>query len=469
MRIAILLLTISILNGQGPSFKSHFTGLTMRVDYQHSGIATQEHYALEQIKVEGEWPGRRTELAPKSTLGPYRFEINNAATGALLFAEGFASIYGEWETTQEAADGIWRSFSETLRFPEPRRPVKLTIRKRDAGNRFRQVYQVAIDPGSRQVNRARITPRGKVWVLFENGPPAVKVDILVLGDGYRKKDRRLFHLDVRQLMERLFSTEPFRSRKNDFNVRAIDLPAAQAGVSRPRSGVWRDSPLALSYNALDSERYMLTYANTAVRDIAAQAPYDAIIMIANSDKYGGGGIYNLYATSAAHNEQSAYVVIHEFGHSFAGLGDEYYSSSVAYLSFDAKGVEPWAPNITALLNPELLKWRAYADKSTPLPTPWDQAAYDTLANEYQRRRVALRSAGAPESDLEALFKEQQERLDPLLAAEPYFGKVGAFEGAQYQGQGLYRPEANCIMFTRYSRFCQVCSRTIEQRIDSYIR
>lgn len=469
MRFPILLLAISILSAQGPSFKSHFTGMTMRVDYQHSGVATEEHFSLEQIKVEGEWPGRRTNLAPRSSLGPYRLEIADGTSRAMLFTEGFASIYGEWETTREAADGTWRNFSETVRFPEPKRPVTLTIKKRDAENRFRPIYEVTIVPKSRQVNRASITPPGKVWVVFENGPPTSKVDILILGDGYRKKDRRLFHRDVKQLMERMFSTEPFASRKSDFNVRAIDLPAAEAGVSRPRSGVWRDSPLGLSYNALDSERYMLTYDNAAVRDVAAQAPYDAIILIANSSKYGGGGIYNLYATSAAHNDQSAYVIIHEFGHSFAGLGDEYYSSSVAYLNYDAAGVEPWAPNITALLNPELLKWRARADRSTPLPTPWDQAAYDTLANDYQRRRVALRSSNAPESDLEALFREQQLTLDSLLGKEPYFGQVGAFEGAQYQGKGLYRPEANCIMFTRYSKFCQVCSAAIEKRIDRYVK
>ena len=467
MRMLLILLTAVLAFGQTPDFESSFTGQTLRWDYTHTGTAGEEHIGLDQVRLEGEWPGSRRQLIDDTNLGKYLFEVTDLASGALIYSRGFASIYGEWETIGEAREGKWRSIHESQRFPEPRKPVRLTLKKRDAAGRFQTFYSSEVDPASRFVDRSNIARRGRVWKVFENGSPAEKVDLLVLGDGYRRNDRNAFRKDARRLIKALFDTEPFKSRKDDFNVWAIDVDAAEKGISNPRAGVWRDSPLGVSYNSFDSDRYALSYANRAIRDIAAQAPYDALIILINAEKYGGGGILNLYTTAAAGSGESAYLVVHEFGHSFAGLGDEYYSSDVAYEEFNPAGVEPWEPNVTALLDPAQLKWRDLLAGDTPLPTPWDQEAYDSVSFPIQERRRALRAEGADEEALEALFAEERLLKNEILQGGPYADRVGAFEGAMYQGKGLYRPETNCIMFTRHNEFCQVCARAIERVIDLY--
>ena len=464
----LLILLIPLTLGLGQSFDTYFTGQTLRYDYYHSGTATEEHISLDQVRLEGPWPGSRGHLLDGTNLGQYFFEVVDTASGLVIYSRGFSSIYREWETTAEAKNGIWRSFHESQRFPEPRKPVRLILSKRGPDGAFHPIYTDAVDPASRFVSRAPLTDRGKVWTLFNNGPPATRVDLLILGDGYRKKDRRKFHKEVKRLVGVLFKTEPFQSRKENFNVRAIDLPAPESGISNPRAGVWRDSPLGLSFNALDSDRYVLTYANRTVRDVAAQAPYDALIILFNDRKYGGGGIFNLYATASARSSQASYLIVHEFGHSFAGLADEYYTSPVAYEDFNPPGVEPWEPNITALLEPQQLKWWHLLDTDTPIPTSWNQAAYDEVAYPWQEKRSQMRADKVPEEVMDEHFQEIKRIIQPMLEAEPYFGKVGAFEGAGYQARGLYRPEVDCIMFSRHRRsFCRVCREAIERMIDLY--
>jgi len=470
MRRLILLLLIPLAFVPGQSFDTYFTGITMRFDYYHSGVATEEHISLDQLRLAGPWPGSRAHLLDETNLGKYLFQVVDTASGQIIYSRGFASIYGEWETTPEAGQGIWRSFHESQRFPEPRKPVRLILNKRGDDGAFHPIYTGLVDPASRFVNRVPVTARGRVWTLFENGPPATKVDLLILGDGYTKRERRKFHKDVKQLTGVLFETEPFRSRKGDFNVRAIDLAAPESGISNPRAGIWRDCPLGLSFNAFDIDRYVLTYANRTVREVAAQAPYDALIILFNDRKYGGGGIFNLYTTASARSSQASYLIVHEFGHSFAGLGDEYYASSVAYEDFYPPGMEPWEPNVTALLDPKQLKWWHLLDIDTPIPTPWNQAAYDSASYAYQEKRRQLRERGASEETMEALFAEVKAITKPLLEAEPYFGKVGAFEGAGYQAKGLYRPQVDCIMFSRNpDGYCRVCAEAIERMIDLYAK
>ena len=470
MQRLIWLLGITIAFGQSPPFDELFTGLTLRFDYTHSGTATEEHFSLDQLRLEGPWPGSRTQLVDDTNLGKYLFEVVDTASGQALYSRGFASIYGEWETTGEARQGTWRSIHESQRFPEPKGPVRLILSKRGPDGSFHPIYTGEVDPHSRFVNRAALPPRGKLWTIFENGPPATKVDLLILGDGYTRKERSKFRRDVKRLTDILFDTEPFAARKNDFSVRAIHVPANASGISNPRRNIWRDSPLGLSYNSLDLDRYVLTLANRQVRDIAAQAPYDALILITNDRKYGGGGIFNLYAVTAAHSSQAPYVFVHELGHSFAGLADEYYTSAVTYEDFYPTGVEPWEPNVTALLDPANLKWADLVTPGTPIPTPWDQQPYDEASYTYQEKRSALRAEGASEEKMETLFNEARSVTQPLLENEAYAGVVGAFEGASYQTQGLYRPQADCIMFTRNPKeFCAVCTAAIERVIDLYTR
>jgi hypothetical protein len=451
-------------------FDARFTGRTLRFDYYHTGTASEEHWSLDQVRLEGEWPGSRTRLLDDTNLGKYLFVVTDLATQQPLYSRGFASIYGEWETTGEARKGVWRTFHESQRFPEPRCRCQVAIRKRANDGSFREVFATVVDPADRSVDRSPVTPRGEVWTLFESGPPSQKLDLLVLGDGYTAAEREKLHADVARLAGALFDTEPFRSRRGDFNVRAVDVASARAGITDPRGGVWNDTPLGLSFNAFDSDRYVLTYRNRELREVAALAPHDTIIILANTDKYGGGGIFNLWATCVADSSQSAYIFVHELGHSLAGLADEYYTSPVSYEEFTPAGVEPWEPNITALLEPQALKWKDLVGASTPVPTPWNQEAYDKVAREYQRRRDELTARGAPKAEMEQLFDEVKAATTPMLRGEKFFGQVGAFEGAGYQAKGLYRPEADCMMFTRNPQaFCKVCARAIERAIDLYAK
>ncbi|HEV8577659.1 MAG TPA: M64 family metallopeptidase [Thermoanaerobaculia bacterium] len=449
-------------------FDVQFTGRTLRFDYFHGGTAKEEHISLGGLRLEGEWPGSRLHLLDDTNLGKYLFEVIDPATNQTLWSRGFSSIYGEWETTGEAIAGTWRTFRESMRFPETRGRAQLVLKKRAADGSFREIFSAVVDPAARYVDRSPVSSAGTVWPVFESGPSAVKVDLLFLGDGYAAADIEKFHGDVCRLTDALFATEPFKSHRGDFNVRAIDLPSPASGVTDPRTGTWRKTPLGLAYNAFDSERYMLTFADEAVREAAAQAPYDALILLSNSRKYGGGGIFNLWNTAAVDSAESAYLVVHEFGHSFAGLGDEYYTSQVAYETFNPPGSEPWEPNVTALPDPRHFKWSDLVDPATPVPTPWSQEAFDKTMLGFEKRRRELREKNAPEEEMEALFREVREKTAPMLRSEKYFGKVGAFQGASYEAKGLYRPEVDCIMFSRNPKsFCAVCARAIERVIRMY--
>jgi hypothetical protein len=463
-----LILAATLLTAAPMDFDSSFTGQTMRIDYFHSGTATEEHISLEAFRVEGEWPGSRTQLIDPSGLGKYQVEMRDLASQAVLYSRGFASIYGEWETTGEARGGVWRSFHESQRLPEPLKPAQVILRKRNHDGSFSEIFSCTVDPSSRFVQRSAVRQQGEVWAFQDKGAPASKVDLLILGDGYTADEMQKYHNDVARHAEALFAAEPFKSRRDDFNVWAIDLPSQESGVTRPRADAWVRTPLGLSFNAFDSERYVLTYENRELREIAAQAPYDAIMIIGNTRKYGGGGIFNLWATTSSDTSVSEYVFVHEFGHSFGGLGDEYYTSQIAYEDFNPAGTEPWEPNITALLDPENPKWGSFIDEDTPVPTPWNQDEYDAMSYDYQEKRNALRAAQAPDAEVEKLFAELKELTTPMLQGEQYFEKVGAFEGAGYEARGLYRPEADCIMFTRNpENFCRVCSAALERMIDLY--
>jgi hypothetical protein len=450
-------------------FDGYFADKTMRVDYFHSGGIGQEIVALDRVVSDGSWPGSRTRLVDDTNLGKYLFEVIDRATNMVIYSRGFASIYGEWETTAEYKT-LHRTFPESLRFPWPKLPVQIVLKKRDAENSFREIWSTVIDPESRLVNSADLPATGRLWTVFESGPAAAKVDLLVISEGYANDQLEKFHRDVRRLIDRLFEYEPFKSRRTDFNVRALDLPSSQPGVNRARARSFRRTPMSVEYNIFDSERYVLTYDDRALRNVASAAPYEFIEVLVNEEQYGGGGIFNFQATASVDHAYAEYVFVHEFGHHFAGLADEYYTSDVAYETGATTHVEPWEPNATAMHDPSRLKWRDLVDPATPLPTPWDKDVYEKQSRESQSRRRALLASGAPQSQIDALFREEEAWSTKLLGGMKFAGKVGAFEGASYEAKGLYRPEADCIMFTRDRvGFCRVCRRAIERVIDLYAR
>ena len=439
---------------------------TMRFDYYHSGNAQQEMFSVDRVVIEPlEWPGNLAEPIDRTNLGKYFFEVQDQS-GRILYSRGFASIYGEWETTDEAGK-VNRTFHESLRFPAPETPVKIVIRKRDAQNQFRDVWTADVDPSSMFVDRSSPAAPGALIAIEKNGEPANKVDVLLLGDGYTAAERGKFERDARRLIDILFATSPFRDHRRDFNVWGLVPPADESGISRPSTGIYRASPVGSTYDAFGAERYVLTFNNRAMREIAAFAPYEFIEILTNTRTYGGGGIFNLYSTVAADSGQAPYVFVHEFAHHFAALADEYYTSPVAYAPAPEKKTEPWEPNVTALQDPKALKWRDLVEPGTPLPTPWQKEAFEHMSREYQARRGKIRAANRPEEEMEALFREVRDAEVKLFAKEHYAGNVGAFEGANYEAKGYFRPEVDCIMFTRSREFCAVCRRAIATIIALY--
>jgi hypothetical protein len=440
---------------------------TLRLDYYHTGTATSETFAVDRLVVEPTpWPGNRSRAIDDTNLGKYLFEVVDRETNRVIYSRGFASVFGEWETTGEAKTAA-RTFHESLRFPMPERSVQVLLKKRDPRNAFREIWSTLVDPADIFIDRSAPPSAGPMVELLKNGGPASKVDLLILGDGYTAAGRGKFEKDARRLVDILFAFEPFKSRKADFNVWGLSPAAAESGISRPSTGVHRRPPAGSTYDAFGSERYVLTFENRAFRDIASQAPYDVVEILVNGQTYGGGGIFNLYATVAADSAWAPYVFVHEFGHHFAGLADEYYTSDVAYLPA-ADRVEPWEMNATALLDPAALKWKDLVKPGTPLPTPWNKDAFEAHSKEIQTKRRAIRAARRPESEMDALFRTQQAEETRLLA--PQAGVVGAFEGAMYEARGYYRPQADCVMFTRDEvPFCAVCQRALAKVIDLYTR
>jgi hypothetical protein len=438
---------------------------TLRVDYYHTGNAHEEWFSLDRVVLEPlEWPGNPHKAIDESQLGDYLFEVREQSSGKLLYSRGFNSVFGEWKTTEEARHGN-RTFSESLRFPTPEAIVEVSLKERGESG-FHAVWKTVVDPKDKFVDRARPSSPGPLMELQKMGDPTRKVNLLMLGEGYTAAERTKFEKDARRFIEGLFATSPFREHRVDFNVWGLCPAAEQSGVSRPSSGIYRRSPVGASYDTFGTERYVLTMENRTLRDVASFAPYEFIEILVNGETYGGGGIFNQFACVAIDNPWSAYVGVHEFAHHFAGLADEYYTSDVAYLPPEHK-TEPWEPNVTALLDPANLKWRDLLAPGTPVPTPWDKDEFDRFERDIQKQRKELRAAGKPEANIDALFRLERQKEDAMLGAQKYAGKVGAFEGANYESKGYYRPEVDCIMFTRHMSFCAVCRRAIERVIAMY--
>lgn len=443
---------------------------TMRVDYIHSGNSLEDQYALDRIVLEPlPWPGNPARPIDDSDRGVNLFEVVDPKSGEVLYSRGYSTIFGEWRTTEEA-QRLNRGFQESLRFALPDRPVRVRILQRDERNAFSVVWSVDVDPASIDVVRKTAPAPAPVRpiAIRDNGPSAQKVDLLILGDGYTQAQAGKFEADARRLSDALFNVSPFRERAKDFNVWALMAPTQESGVSRPSTGTHHASALGTRYDIFGSERYVLTLDNRALRDLAQNAPYEFVEILVNNETYGGGGIFGQFSTAAAGSEWAEYLFVHEFGHHFAALADEYYTSPVAYQS-GAGRPEPWEPNVTALHDPATLKWKGKVPAGTPLPTPWPKDEFEKYQRTYQQQRSELRAANRPESAMNALFRAEREFTTKLLSAAPSSKVIGAFEGANYEASGYYRSEMQCVMFSRIDHYCNVCQNAISTIIDLYSR
>lgn len=438
---------------------------TLRVDYFHTGSANQEIFSLDQIVIEPlAWPGSSTQTIDNLNRGKYRFIVKDKASKKTLFTRSFSSIYGEWETTGKAKK-IKRTFHESLRFPQPKNTVEITIEKRDSTHEFQVAWQTDINPNDYLNHRESAMYQEQVIAIEQNGSPEEKVDLLIMGDGYTAAELGKFKKTAKAMAEALFATSPFKERRKDFNVWAIAPVSDKSGVSRPSTGVYQDSPLGVTYDAFGSERYVLTFDNKNFRRVASSAPYDFVEILVNNKTYGGGGIFGLFSTAAANSDWADYLFIHEFGHHFAGLADEYYTSSVAYATPD-NVIEPYEPNVTALIDGKT-KWQENIKSTTSLPTQWPKEAYEQHSYQYQKVRAQLREDNKSEAEMNELFHKNQDIVKSMFANAKNSKVIGAFEGANYSAKGYYRSEMNCIMFTRTTDFCQVCQHGIVDMINLY--
>lgn len=408
---------------EGPlRFDDWFRDGALRVDLYHTGGLGSESFSLDGVVREPLWPGRRADLVDPTGFGQYRFRVRDARSHREIFSQGFASLMGEWVTTDEAGQ-LRRTMHESVRFPMPRAPVTVAVERRNREGELEEVYSVEVDPASRAVDWG--VPAGfPVLDLAVAGPPEDVLDVLILAEGYRADEVDKLRADARRFADILFEYEPYRSRRERISIRAVEVASRESGVDEPRKGVFRDTALGCSFNTFDSARYLTTEDNLAMREIASLAPYDTILIMVSSSRYGGGGIYNLYAVFTADSEYAEYVMIHELGHSFGALGDEYHDpSSTSYDDelFYPSGVEPWEPNLTALLDPSRPRWGDLIRAGTPVPTP---------------------------------------------ATEEYRDVVGVFEGAGYRAHGLYRPCFDSIMFHKgHLDYCPVSERAIAGLVD----
>jgi hypothetical protein len=388
-------------------------------------------------------------------------------TNSLIFSNGFSTLFNEWQTTQEALDGLWKTIHETVVIPNPKSEIQLEFWGRDKRSHFsRLIFNTRIGPESYHVNKENRASGSIKLDSIINEEYSQKVDLVVIGHGFTSNELTKF-LDVaRNLTDTLFTISPFEDYSAEFNVYFVLNPSQDSGTDDPRNGIFNKTTLNTSFNTFDSQRYLMTFDTKLIHDVASIAPYDAVVILVNIETYGGGGIYNLYASASAFNEWSPYVYVHEFGHSFAGLADEYYTSDVAYSDFFPPGAEPWETNVTPLLDPKNVKWGKYIDPGIPTPTPWDKEKFDKENVDYQKRTKLMTAAKAPASEIAKARNNHQKWLDAFFEKNRYAGKTGVFEGAGYASKGLYRPAVNCIMFSKgLSGFDNVCRHTIERRIQ----
>lgn len=463
-------------------FDKYFIEKTMRIDYFHIGNATEEWVTIERIYFQGIWAGSRQNLLDPFNNGRYYIKIYDESSRTLIYSKGFNSYFGEYQTTDKAAAGERRTFHESALIPFPKKPVLFTLEVRDRTNILHSIFSQSIDPGSIDIIKDPLSQDVKVFEVAKTGPPHKRVDIVFVGEGYTSEEEEKFEGDLNRMKDVLFSQEPYKTYRDRFNIYGVLKASLESGCDEPRHGAYKNTAVSASFNALGSERYLLTEDNKSLRDIAAHAPYDTLFIMVNHKRYGGGGIYNFYCTFTVDNQWNKYLFLHEFGHSFSGLADEYYTSSVAYNEFYPKGIEPLESNITALLDPQNVKWKDVLTEGIEVPTPWEKEEYDRMDMAYQKERqelnekiATLKRNSAPQEEIdkaeeeaETLSSRHAQRVDDYLAESRFVGMVGVFEGAGYSSEGLYRPMLDCLMFSKGDKpLCKVCEQAVIKVILFY--
>ncbi len=409
---------------QQPKYETYFTPDRLRVDLTFAGDASYQKIFLEGLVKECAWSGSRTNLIDTFNYGEYRLEVQTPQ-GEPIWSKGFNTLFQEWRTTADAVTTP-QAFCSSYTIPYPKGEVVLKVYERvKATGVYSEIFSVGINPADKLISH-EVANSWKVSSLMQNGDPATKVDLCFIAEGYTADEMEKFRADARRFTEYLFTMAPYNRHKENFNIWLVESVSEESGTDIPHEGVWKKTVANSNFYTFRSDRYLTAQNQKTICQIATAAPYDALYVIVNNEKYGGGGIYNFYGLSASNCPWAEEVFVHEFGHGFAGLGDEYYDSSTSYEEFYNIKIEPWEPNLTTLVNFDS-KWKDMLPAVTPVPTP-------------------------PLSD-------QKDNVT-----------MGIFEGGGYMSKGIYRPVMDCRMKTNQAKgFCPVCQRAIERMIGYYCK
>lgn len=400
-----------------PVYDNFFTSDVLRFDYLLSGNHSSVSVFAGQMKKENKWSGSHSNLIEKRNLGTFRFQVYEGSTGELIFSKGFSTLFQEWQSTAEAKL-ISKAYYQVLRFPFPKKSVRLKVEKRDYNGQFSEIYSINIDP-----NDYFIINENSINIPVEkirySGEYTHKVDIAILAEGYTADEMEKFVKDAGRLTESLFAVAPFSQMKEYFNIYALKTPSLESGTDIPGEHIFRNTLYNSTFYTLNISRYLTTSDMKTIHDLASVVPYDQLYVLVNSSRYGGGGFYNSVNVCTSDHLLSPKIFVHEFGHGIGGLADEYYTSEVAYENYYNLNVEPWEPNLTTLVDFSS-KWKKMIDVNTPVPTP---------------------------------------------RSGKYASKVGVFEGGGYIPKRIYSPMENCLMKSNESDgFCPVCQKAIKEMI-----
>ena len=419
-RLILAILCILPLVPAQAQFECYFKPNTLCIRYLHSGDFNRQSYRLESfVSHWGVWAGPTQHLIDPFSYGRQKVEVRDAATDSLLYSCSFNTLFDEYRTTEKGRSGKRKSFRECVRIPRPIVPVKICFYSRNAQFEYEKQWEVQFELGRTKVKNELII-KGRIMALHVVAEPAKAYDILLVPEGYAVSDSAKWRKDAERCAEAILNCSPFKENAGRINIRALADYSQESGVSKEDAGMRKKKTLlGASFYTLGTERYLMVEDMWRLDKVCSETPCDHALVICNTRKYGGGGIYNFHST-VTDNRYFNYVCVHELGHGIAGLADEYYTSDVAVQDYYPQGTEPPAPNITSLVNFDA-KWRDMLDPEVPVPTP---------------------------------------------AEKQYEDDLGVFEGAGYCAKGLYRPRKSCTMKDiRYDYFCPVCQRAFQRMFD----
>ena len=403
---------------------------TLRVDYIFSGTDKSQEISLDEMSTFDGWAGRRVNLDEAPLRGNGQISLTDAASGDVLFRQSFSTLFQEWQTTEEATR-VRKSFENVFLLPMPAAPAVVKVELYDFRGNVSSSLSHVVDPSDILIRRLDPKPAPHRYLL-KSGSVEDCIDVAIVAEGYTAEEADKFYAEAQTAMEAILAHEPFGQYKDRFNFVAIALPSEDSGVTVPGEGLWKKTALGAHFNTFYMDRYLTTLRLRQMHDRLCGVPYEHIVILANTDTYGGGGIFNSYTLTTAGHPAFKPVVVHEFGHSFAGLADEYYYDD-QFVEYYYPDCEPWEQNITTLFDFDS-KWKDMLPEATEIPT-------------------------APvEGNIWKKFHEG-------VSME---SMVGVYEGAGYQSKGVYRPFPDCRMKTNAAEsFCPVCQRAIARIIEFY--